>query len=109
MPRSIVPPSRAQRMMLVGDGDGFAVLVDHGPTVSRDRYRRKSPPSAPRTMARPTEPPSAPPIDLPRSATAPPTTLLVTERVTFRAMSWPVDSLPRDTPVPKMVPTMAPI
>src|SRR4051794_32501832 len=42
------------------------------------RYRRSNPPSAPRTSARPTEPPSEPPTDLPRSATIPPTTLLVT-------------------------------
>jgi len=47
-------------------------------------YRRNNPPSAPRTSARPTEPPSEPPTDLPRSATMPPTTLLVTERVTLR-------------------------
>ena len=50
--------------------------------ASRMLYRRSSPPSAPRTSARPTEPPSEPPTDLPRSATTPPTTLLVTERVT---------------------------
>src|SRR5260370_15338703 len=72
-------------------------------------YRRSNPPSAPRTSARPTEPHIAPPTDLPRSATTPPTTLLVTERVTLRAMIWPVDNLLRDTLVPKIVPTIAPI
>ncbi len=60
-------------------------------------------------MARPTEPPIEPPTDLPRSATTPPTTLLVTERVTLRAITWPVDILPRGALVPKIVPTMAPI
>src|SRR6266446_4589376 len=49
------------------------------------------------------------PTDLPRSATTPPTTLLVSERVTLRAIIWPVDNLPRDTLVPKIVPTIAPI
>src|SRR5207302_3755415 len=81
-------------------------------TLQEDRagyHLRNSPPSAPRTSARPTEPPIEPPSDLPRSATAPPTTLLVTERVTLRAISWPVDNLPRETLVPKMVPTIAPI
>src|SRR5665213_4174379 len=89
-----------------GDVMGFAKGSTH-PTP--DAYLRSNPPSAPRTRARPTEPPIEPPIDLPRLAAAPPTTWLVTERVTLRAMVWPVDSLPRGVLVPKMVPTMAPI
>ena len=51
----------------------------------------------------------APPTDLPRLAATPPATLLVTVRVTLRAMSCPVDNLPRDTLVPKIVPTIPPI
>ncbi len=47
-------------------------------------------------------------MDLPTSATMPPTTLSVTERVILRVMSWPVDSRPRFTLVPKMVETIAP-
>src|SRR6202049_424082 len=87
-------------------------LKDHRRSGRRNKqefYRRSNPPSAPRTMARPTEPPTEPPTDLPRSATTPPTHLLVTERVTLRAIIWPVDNLPRDTLVPKIVPTIAPI
>src|SRR6185437_13681017 len=72
-------------------------------------YRRSRLPSAPRTMARPTEPPIEPPTDLPRSAATPPTTLLVTERVTLRAINCPADNLPRDVLAPKIVPTMPPI
>jgi hypothetical protein len=36
-------------------------------------------------------------------------TLLVTDRVTSRAITWPVDILPRLTLVPKIVPTIEPI
>jgi DNA helicase HerA-like ATPase len=57
-------------------------------------------------MARPTELPSAPPIDLPRSDTTLPATLLPTVRATLRAITWPVDSRPRGTLAPKIVPTM---
>src|SRR5258707_2847517 len=44
----------------------------------------------------------------PRSTLFPYTTLFrsVTERVTLRATIWPVDNLPRDTLVPKIVPTI---
>ena len=44
-------------------------------------YRRRMPPSVPRTMARPIVLPIEPPIDLPRSAAIWPATRLVTERV----------------------------
>src|SRR5206468_8853105 len=91
-------------------GDYVAALyANRLPLRSKNSYRRSKPPSVPRTSARPTELPSDPPTDLPRSATTPPMTLLVTDRVTSRAITWPVDSLPRLTLVPKIVPTIEPI
>src|SRR3954452_4033404 len=70
-------------------------------------YRRNIPPTVPRTIERPTELPREPPTDLPRFAATPPITLLVTERVRSRAITWPVDSLcPRGRLVPKIIPTM---
>src|SRR4051812_35804306 len=77
--------------------------------LREESYRRSNPPNVPRTRARPTELPIAPPTDLPRSAATPPTTLVVTERVMLRAISFPVDNLPRDTLGRKIVPAIAPI
>src|SRR5260221_13859744 len=73
-----------------------------------ERHRRSNPPSAPPPSERPIEPPIEPPTDLPTSATIPPTTLSVTERVTLRAISCPVDNRPRFTLVPKIVAAIAP-
>ena len=61
------------------------IREDHVATAKP--YRRSSPPSAPRTSARPTELPIEPPRDLPSSAAMPPATWLVTVRATFRAMT----------------------
>src|SRR5262249_44054876 len=72
--------------------------------------RRKMPPMVPRTMARPTELPILPPIDLPMSAATWPATRLLTERVTSRAITWPVESrVPRGRVLPKMSPSTTPI
>src|SRR5437899_8096140 len=79
-------------------------------TAGRTRHRRKMPPMVPRTMARPTELPILPPIDLPRSAAIWPATRLLTERVTSRAITRPVESrVPRGRVVPKMSPSTLPI
>ena len=74
-----------------------------GFTAAAIRRARRAPASA-RSNRRASRRPT-----LPRSAATPPMTLLVTERVTSRAMTWPVDILPRLTLVPKIVPTIEPI
>src|SRR5215510_13311594 len=79
-------------------------------TAGGTRHRRKMPPMVPRTMARPTELPILPPIDLPMSAATWPATRLLTERVTSRAITWPVESrVPRGRVLPKMSPSTTPI
>ena len=55
-------------------------------------YRRRIPPSVPRTMARAMVLPMEPPTDLPMLPATPPITRLVTERVTSRATRWVGDS-----------------